>query len=78
MAFNDPQMIKAVIGNAGAVALKVNGADLGVVGADGEVADLNHNLHQLRSGILSSFLADVRYNCGSRLTFKNTKKFEKL
>ena len=43
-----------------------------------EMADLNHNLHELRSGIPSSFLADVRYNCGSRLTFKNTKKFEKL
>jgi len=41
MAFNDPQMIKAVIGNAGAVALKVNGADLGVVGANGEVVRLD-------------------------------------
>ncbi len=47
-------------------------------GSKAEMADLNHNLHELRSGIPSSFLADVRYNCGSRLTFKNTKKFEKL
>lgn len=46
MAFNDPQMIKAVIGNAGAVALKVNGADLGVVGADGEVVRLDFGANQ--------------------------------
>jgi transcriptional regulator with XRE-family HTH domain len=46
MAFNDPQMIKAVIGNAGAVALKVNGADLGVVGANGEVVRLDFGANQ--------------------------------
>jgi cytoskeleton protein RodZ len=46
MAFNDPQMIKAVIGNAGAVTLKVNGSDLGVVGADGEVVRLDFGANQ--------------------------------
>jgi hypothetical protein len=39
-------MIKAVIGNAGAVALKVNGADLGVVGANGEVVRLDFGANQ--------------------------------
>lgn len=46
MAFNDPQMIKAVIGNAGAIALKVNGSDLGVAGADGEVVRLDFGANQ--------------------------------
>jgi cytoskeleton protein RodZ len=39
--FTDPQLIKAVIGNAGAVRLNLNGADLGVLGADGEVVRLD-------------------------------------
>jgi len=39
--FTDPQLIKAIIGNAGAVRLNLNGADLGVVGADGEVVRLD-------------------------------------
>lgn len=45
-AFNDPQMIKVVIGNAGAIALKVNGTDLGVAGADGEVVRLVFGANQ--------------------------------
>ena len=39
--FTDPQLIKAIIGNAGAVRLNLNGADLGVAGADGEVVRLD-------------------------------------
>jgi len=39
--FNDPQLIKAVIGNAGAVKLNLNGSDLGVAGAEGEVVLLD-------------------------------------
>ncbi|CAB4577153.1 unannotated protein [freshwater metagenome] len=39
--FSDPQLIKAIIGNAGAVRLNLNGADLGVAGADGEVVRLD-------------------------------------
>jgi cytoskeletal protein RodZ len=39
--FTDPQLIKAVIGNAGAVKLNLNGSDLGVAGAEGEVVRLN-------------------------------------
>jgi cytoskeletal protein RodZ len=39
--FTDPLLIKAVIGNAGAVQLNLNGSDLGVVGAEGEVVRLN-------------------------------------
>ena len=46
MAFNDPQIIKAVIGNAGAIALRVNGSDLGVAGADGEVVRLDFGANQ--------------------------------
>ena len=46
MTFTDPQMIKAVIGNAGAVALKVNGSDLGVAGANGEVVRLDFGANQ--------------------------------
>ncbi|MEY4008914.1 MAG: hypothetical protein RL232_441 [Actinomycetota bacterium] len=37
----DPQLIKAVIGNAGAVKLNLNGSDLGVAGAEGEVVRLD-------------------------------------
>ena len=39
--FPDPQLIKAVIGNAGAVKLNLNGSDLGVAGAEGEVVRLD-------------------------------------
>ena len=39
--FNDPKLIKAVIGNAGAVKLNLNGSDLGVAGAEGEVVRLD-------------------------------------
>ena len=39
--FTDPQLIKAVIGNAGAVKLNLNGSDLGVAGADGEEVRLD-------------------------------------
>jgi cytoskeletal protein RodZ len=39
--FTDPQLIKAVIGNAGAVNLNLNGSDLGVAGAEGEVVRLD-------------------------------------
>jgi cytoskeletal protein RodZ len=41
VAFNDPKILKAVIGNAGAVKLNLNGTDLGVAGADGEVVRLD-------------------------------------
>ena len=40
VAFNDPKILKVVIGNAGAVKLNLNGTDLGVAGADGEVVRL--------------------------------------
>ena len=40
-AFNDSKVIKVVIGNAGAVKLNLNGTDLGVAGADGEVVRLD-------------------------------------
>ena len=40
-AFNDSKILKVVIGNAGAVKLKLNGTDLGVAGADGEVVRLD-------------------------------------
>ena len=43
--FTDPQLIKAVIGNAGAVKLNLNGSDLGVAGADGEVVRLNFDVN---------------------------------
>ena len=39
--FTDPQLIKAVIGNAGAVKLNLNGSDLGVAGAEDEVVRLD-------------------------------------
>ena len=38
--FNDSQLIKAVIGNAGAIKLQVNGSDLGLAGDDGQVVRL--------------------------------------
>jgi len=41
VTFNDPKMIKAVIGNAGAIKLNVNGSDLGVAGAEGQVVRLD-------------------------------------
>lgn len=41
VAFNDPTILKAVIGNAGAVKLNLNGTDLGVAGSDGEVVRLD-------------------------------------
>lgn len=41
LAFNDPTILKAVIGNAGAVKLNLNGTDLGVAGDDGEVVRLD-------------------------------------
>jgi transcriptional regulator with XRE-family HTH domain len=41
VTFNDPKVLKVVIGNAGAVKLKLNGTDLGVAGADGEVVRLD-------------------------------------
>jgi hypothetical protein len=40
-AFNDSRILKVVIGNAGAVKLNLNGTDLGVAGADGEVVRLD-------------------------------------
>ena len=39
-SFNDNQLLYLVIGNAGAVQLKVNGEDLGVPGRVGEVVRL--------------------------------------
>jgi cytoskeletal protein RodZ len=39
--FTDPKLIKAVIGNGGAVKLNLNGSDLGVAGAEGEVVRLD-------------------------------------
>lgn len=41
VSFNDPKMIKAVIGNAGAIKVNINGADLGVAGAEGQVVRLD-------------------------------------
>jgi transcriptional regulator with XRE-family HTH domain len=41
VTFNDPNVLKVVIGNAGAVKLNLNGTDLGVAGADGEVVRLD-------------------------------------
>ncbi len=38
--FTDPDKVKLIVGNAGAVQLKVNGADLGAPGASGQVARL--------------------------------------
>jgi len=41
VTFNDPKVLKVVIGNAGAVKLNLNGTDLGVPGANGEVVRLD-------------------------------------
>jgi len=41
VTFNDPKVLKVVIGNAGAIKLNLNGTDLGVPGADGEVVRLD-------------------------------------
>jgi hypothetical protein len=39
--FTDSSLIKAVIGNAGAVHLRVNDSDIGLAGGSGEVVRLN-------------------------------------
>ena len=46
-SFSDPQVLKAVIGNAGAVSIKVNGKDLGVAGSDGQVVRLDFDANKL-------------------------------
>jgi len=46
-SFSDPQVLKAVIGNAGAVSIKVNGKDLGVTGSDGQVVRLDFDANKL-------------------------------
>lgn len=43
--FNDPNLLRAVIGNAGAVTLNVNGSELGVAGAEGEVVRLEFGIN---------------------------------
>lgn len=43
--FNDPNLLRAVIGNAGAVKLNVNGSELGVAGAEGEVVRLEFGIN---------------------------------
>jgi hypothetical protein len=40
--FTDPQVLRLVIGNAGAVALTVNGVDQGIAGEIGEVVRLEY------------------------------------
>lgn len=45
--FSDPQLIKAVIGNAGAIKLEVNGSDFGLAGADGQVVRLDFGTNGL-------------------------------
>jgi len=45
--FSDPQLIKAVIGNAGAIKLEVNGSDLGLAGAEGQVVRLDFGTNGL-------------------------------
>lgn len=45
--FNDAQLIKAVIGNAGAIKLQVNGSDLGLAGANGQVVRLDFGTNGL-------------------------------
>jgi len=45
-SFSDPQVLKAIIGNAGAVSIKVNGKDLGVVGSDGQVVRLDFDANK--------------------------------
>ncbi len=46
-SFRDPQVLKAIIGNAGAVSIKVNGKDLGVAGSDGQVVRLDFDANKL-------------------------------
>ena len=43
--FSDPNLLRAVIGNAGAVKLNVNGSELGVAGAEGEVVRLEFGIN---------------------------------
>jgi hypothetical protein len=43
--FSDPVLIRAVIGNAGAVKIELNGSDLGLAGESGEVARINFDLN---------------------------------
>lgn len=43
--FTDSDLIKAVIGNAGAVKLKVNGSDIGIAGNNGHVLRLDFDLN---------------------------------
>ena len=45
--FSDPQLIKAVIGNAGAIKLEVNGSDFGLAGTDGQVVRLDFGTNGL-------------------------------
>lgn len=45
--FTDSQLIKAVIGNAGAIKLQLNGTDLGLAGADGQVVRLDFGTNGL-------------------------------
>ena len=45
--FSDPVLIRAVIGNAGAVKIELNGSDLGLAGESGEVARINFDLNGL-------------------------------
>ena len=45
--FNDAQLIKAVIGNAGAIKLQVNGSDLGLAGTNGQVVRLDFGTNGL-------------------------------
>jgi len=45
--FSDAQLIKAVIGNAGAIKLQVNGSDLGLAGANGQVVRLDFGTNGL-------------------------------
>ena len=43
--FSDPELIKAVIGNAGVVKVELNGSDLGLAGVSGEVARIDFGLN---------------------------------
>ena len=46
-SFSDPQVLKAIIGNAGAVSIKVNGKDLGLLGSEGQVVRLDFDVNKL-------------------------------
>lgn len=48
--FSNPQQLNVIIGNAGAVNLKVNGKDLGTPGAIGEVVRLSFSPNQSSQG----------------------------